>query len=113
MVIMMKIFSNHFKRFVFLSTFLLVSSQVKVLSQPSFKPEETPKLPICDYSVIQGAQNELNKLIYDYKLKSENENVWGTKIRLQEGTLVYDAVKYYKCDLKYQLQKPTQSFGRY
>ena len=101
------------KRFVFLSTFLLVSSQVKVLSQPSFKPEETPKLPMCDDLVIRGAQNELNKLIYDFKLRSEKENIWGLNIRLKEADLVYDAVKYYKCDLKYQLQKPTQSFGRY
>lgn len=108
----MEVLPHQFKRIVLLSS-LLLSLPVKVLSQPSFQPDQTPKLPICDYSVVKGAQNELDKLIYDFKLKSENENVWGTKIRLEEVSLIYDAAKYYGCDLKYQLQKPAASFGRY
>ena len=107
----MGVLPHQFKRIVLLSS-LLLSLPVKVLSQPSFQPDQTPKLPMCDYSVVQGAQNELNKLVYDFKLRNENERVWGLNIRLKEADLIYDAAKYYGCDLKYQLQKPAASFGR-
>jgi hypothetical protein len=86
-----------------LTVFLLPA---RVLSQPSFSPDTTPQLPICDYSVVRGAQNELDKLINDYKLKQENEIIWGTKIDLMEITLVGDAGRYYGCDLHNLLKKP-------
>ena len=103
---MIGILKLDFKRISFYSLLVILSSQTEVLSQPSFTPDNTPKLPICDYSVIQGAQKELNKLVYDYELKRDNEDIWGMKIRLKEADLIYDASKYYNCDLKYQLDKP-------
>jgi len=99
----MEVFPHQFKRIVLLSSSLLFSVPVEVLSQPSFTPDDTP---ICDYSIIRGAQNELNKLINNYELKSKSEVVWETKIDLKEVDLVYEARKYYNCDLKNQLQKP-------
>jgi len=99
----MEVLPHQFKRIVLLSSSLLLSLPLKVLSQPSFTPDSTP---ICDYSIIKGAQNELDKLINDYELKSKSEAVWETKIDLKEIDLVYEARKYYNCDLKNRLQKP-------
>lgn len=99
----MEVFPHKFKRIVLLPLSLLLSVPAEVLSQPSFIPDNTP---ICDYSIIRGAQNELNKLINDYELKRKSEAVWETKIDLKEIDLVYEARKYYNCDLKNQLQKP-------
>jgi hypothetical protein len=107
---MILIFKGSSKSFIFSFIFLFLSLQSKVLSQPSFQPDNTPRLPICDYNIVQGAQNELNKLVYDFKQKSDNESVWGLKIRLKETSLIYDAATYYNCDLKHQLQKPAAAF---
>jgi hypothetical protein len=92
-----------FKRISFYSLAVILSSQTKVLSQPSFTPDSTP---LCDYSIVRGAQNELNKIINDYKLKNESEAKWEVSIDMKEIDLVYEARKYYNCDLKNQLQKP-------
>lgn len=105
----MKVSQFSFGKFVFVFTSLLFLFQTEVSSQPSFKPDKTPA---CDSSVAKGAQKALDKLVYDYTLRKRGMTIWMTEIYIKEKELVYEAKKYYNCDLSNMLNKKYSSFYR-